>query len=992
MVEKGVWKPNIGISWQNEAFFERLAKVAREFVFVVDVTQMRYQYVSESAIKFLGCTRDLLMDADGMDFVIERMHPLDRSEFKSRLEDLVQSSCQTSEFLDDPEFTEFNYRQSDAGGRLHRLNCRSTVFERTTDGHVSQILLISNVTSCDQPEETQCIDSFRAFFEHITEAFYLHRHDGVILDMNRHAHEVLGYRRDELIGMSISHFDPTISPERLNEIGKQLAVGQIVSFESCHRRKNGTEFPVAIQIHPFTFGGQRYAVSIADNMTERLRIEAVMSTHSQIFCSMSEAVGLSDIRGVLVETNPALDAMFGYDAGELIGAHVTVLNDATPNENERIVTEIFERVQENQYWEGEFRNRRKDGTVFYTRARIKPINSHGQACWLCVQEDITERRKAEQQILASNRRLRQMIDSFYGFFGIFTIDGVTLDLNDNAVQATGMPRKELLGQKLVDSYWCSFSEDVQELTRIALDRAAAGETFRFEAMARVNNGKLIYVDAMFGPVFNESGDVEQIIGFALNINDRKKAEETLIESEKLLRTAQRIGKLGFGDWNLSTNELSLSDEALSIFGLNQRKISFDEFSLRVFPEDRERVAKSLKNAIAGIANHDMEHRILRSNGETAWVKANAELLFDGQVAPFRLFGTILDITQQKQAELQSLEIQLRLRQAQTMARIGNWENDLVTGQIWWSDHVYDIFGIAPSKFGATYKAFLELIHPDDRDMVNGAYVRSLRTREPYRVIYRLKLAVGSVKFVEECCETEFAVDGTPLISRGTVQDVTERRLLIDDLQRSLREKETLLREVHHRVKNNLQIISSLLYLQSQKLEDRTGRAIFDDAQTRLRSMMLVHEKLYQSKNLAEVDFSDYVKSLVQHLTSMFRAQLIQWKVETVPLLLPLEKALPSGMILVELVTNVLKHAFIDGQRGEGQIRLVVESSRVILTVSDNGVGLPDDFVPEKSSGMGWQLICNLTFQLDGTITVKRGNGAHVAVSFLASLLTDKPNG
>ena len=128
MVEKGDWKPDIGISSKNETFFERLAKFTRELVFVVDVTQMRYRYVSESASQFLGCTRDQLMGTDGMDIVIDRVHPPDRSEFMSRFENLVQSSCKTGDFLDDREFIEFNYRQLDVLGRLHRLNCRGTVF------------------------------------------------------------------------------------------------------------------------------------------------------------------------------------------------------------------------------------------------------------------------------------------------------------------------------------------------------------------------------------------------------------------------------------------------------------------------------------------------------------------------------------------------------------------------------------------------------------------------------------------------------------------------------------------------------------------------------------------------------------------------------------------------------------------------------------------------------------------------------------------------
>ena len=191
MGEKGDWTPDIGVSSKNETFFERLAKFTREFVFVVDVTKMRYRYVSESAIQFLGCTRDQLTGTDGIDIVLDRVHPPDRSEFMSRFENLVQSSCKPSDLLDDREFTEFHYRQLDASGRLHRLNCRGTVFERTSDGHVSQILWISNVTSCEHAEESRCVESFKAFFENSTDSIFLHGDEGVILELNNRSSAIL---------------------------------------------------------------------------------------------------------------------------------------------------------------------------------------------------------------------------------------------------------------------------------------------------------------------------------------------------------------------------------------------------------------------------------------------------------------------------------------------------------------------------------------------------------------------------------------------------------------------------------------------------------------------------------------------------------------------------------------------------------------------------------------------------------------------------------
>lgn len=205
----------------------------------------------------------------------------------------------------------------------------------------------------------------------------------------------------------------------------------------------------------------------------------------------------------------------------------------------------------------------------------------------------------------------------------------------------------------------------------------------------------------------------------------------------------------------------------------------------------------------------------------------------------------------------------------------------------------------------------------------------------------------------------------------------------DRLSASLHGKETLLREVHHRVKNNLQIISSLLHFRGKKLHDPAALAVFGDARALLRSMMLVHEKLYGADGLAAVDFADYLHSLVDQLkqSPSRSGSPVSFRVEAARLSLPIELALPAALIVTELVTNILKYAYPGERGGEARIRLTAPDGRVRITVSDDGVGLPPGFDPENHPSFGWQLVRNLVAQLLGTCELRRGRGTEVIFSF-----------
>jgi len=233
----------------------------------------------------------------------------------------------------------------------------------------------------------------------------------------------------------------------------------------------------------------------------------------------------------------------------------------------------------------------------------------------------------------------------------------------------------------------------------------------------------------------------------------------------------------------------------------------------------------------------------------------------------------------------------------------------------------------------------------------------------------------------------------PLIDKTTgqmegvieyVRDITERKQAEDRLQTSLREKEVLLREIHHRVKNNMQVISSLLNLQARRIADPTVLEMFKDSQRRIRSMALVHERLYQSADLSRIEFSSYLNHLATHLFHSCQADSsrIRLSLHTEKLYLNINTAIPCGLIVNELVSNAFKHAFPEGRSGEVEIsfrRLADDGYE--LRVRDDGVGFPEGLDFRQTESLGLQIVSTLVTQLNGKIDLDRSAGTEFQVLF-----------
>ena len=311
------------------------------------------------------------------------------------------------------------------------------------------------------------------------------------------------------------------------------------------------------------------------------------------------------------------------------------------------------------------------------------------------------------------------------------------------------------------------------------------------------------------------------------------------------------------------------------------------------------------------------------------------------------------------------------------ANDGIWDWNLQTHEAYISPHWKEIVGYREDELPNLESALFDMIHPDDKPSANEAIDRHLENGEPYRVELRLRHKDGSYRWIVTRGEAVRDENGRPMRMVGAITDITARKRAEEQIKNSLQEKETLLKEIHHRVKNNLQIISSLLYLQSSALGDPVARQALRESQDRVRSMGLVHEQLYRSSNFSAVDFGEHLKELTANIAGSYGAMNPRVRVETEleSVAVDLDLAIPVSLIFNEILTNAFKHAFPRERAGKIDVAFHRDGSdNLVLRVSDDGVGLPENLNWETAPSLGLKIVRNLTEQIHGELHAQSAAG------------------
>jgi PAS domain S-box-containing protein len=415
----------------------------------------------------------------------------------------------------------------------------------------------------------------------------------------------------------------------------------------------------------------------------------------------------------------------------------------------------------------------------------------------------------------------------------------------------------------------------------------------------------------------------------------------------------------------------------------------------VHPDEQAATLERFTQLLHGRDVVNFESRYRCKDGSWRWLAWSCPAARPGDTL---LYGVARDVTDRKQAE-EAVRAGQRFIQAVADALPHIlYVFDLASRRVVYANRqVAQELGYTAEEVQALGEDVLpRLMHPEDLARLPALFARwdGAPAGASFESEYRLRHKDGTWRWFLSH-DTVFSRTPAGAVKEflGTAQDVTARKQAEDQLRASLQEKEALLKEVHHRVKNNLQIVSSLLSLQARRVKDPAVLDLLRESQNRVRSMALVHEGLYRSGNLARIGFAAHIRSLCGHLFRSYGVdpQRIRLAVEIDPVVLDLDQAIPCGLLVNELVSNALKYAFPEGRPGQVTVAFQAPpQGSCTLIVRDDGVGLPPDLDVNRSPSLGLQLVGDLAGQLGGTLTVDRQGGTAVRVCFRAAASYKEP--
>jgi PAS domain S-box-containing protein len=340
---------------------------------------------------------------------------------------------------------------------------------------------------------------------------------------------------------------------------------------------------------------------------------------------------------------------------------------------------------------------------------------------------------------------------------------------------------------------------------------------------------------------------------------------------------------------------------------------------------------------------------------------------------------------------QSVEVQRQISDRLTLATraggVGIWDYDVVSDKLAWDESMHALYGITPDQFGGDYASWRACVHPDDQEHVHTKIQASLAGEIEFNTEFRVLWPSGAIHTLRALAVVQRDSAGQPLRMLGTNWDISPQKKIEADLHALLQEKTALLLEIHHRVKNNLQVITSLLRLEGGRSKHAATKLVLAQMQGRIRAMALLHETIYRKGSFAAVDLGNYLEEVAQQsLQSLLTVPgSVSLRLELDMVQVGLDQATPCGLLLSELMSNCLKHGFPEGRNGEIHISLkrLDGFDHWRLQVSDTGQGLPDDFERRRENSLGLQMVTGLATQMGGILTIGSGPQAVFTIDFKA---------
>jgi PAS domain S-box-containing protein len=628
--------------------------------------------------------------------------------------------------------------------------------------------------------------------------------EGIYLDVNDTFLHLSGYTREEILGKSSFERGIWGSLEERAQCSQLFRRdGRIKDFEALYRSKNGDTGYVSISAETITLNGTVCVLAQLREITDRKKNEESIrmseEKFSRLFHLSPDAITLTKLSDrLLIEANDSLCALTGYTREELLGeSTVNGFFWEVPSELAHY-QQLLKTQRKVDSFEAHIRTKPGEVKTALISSEIIPIN--GEWYVMGIIRDITARkqmevdlRRAKEAAETNEQRLRMIYDTIGDVIFQLDVEGEGAyrfhSVNPEFTKLTGIEPSQVVG-KLV-------SEVIPEPSlKVVLQKyreAIAGKRMvRWVEKSAYPAGELIGLVGV-APVFNESGQCIFLIGSVHDITSLKTKEKELMLAKEMAEEKERqlhlivdnfVNGMLYQVATLNETERKftfVSETVKDLYGYSPEEVLQNPHLLydRLYGDDAQKLLEKENEAMRTMSVFKAEVRVVNPDGSLRWSYfISKPRMIEGIL---HWDGIEIDITEQKLIELELIEAkekaelsEQRLNEAQQLAHMGNWELDLVTNKLRWSEEIYRMFEVDPDGFESTYEAFLGFIHPDDREMVNDAYAAHIETHKPYNITHRIVLKDGRMKYVQERCKSEYDATHKAIRSLGTVTDITEQ--------------------------------------------------------------------------------------------------------------------------------------------------------------------------------------------------------------------------